>query len=505
MRLRSGFCMSYWSNPGRRTTNNSNQFQNFRITMSGSTATTQPESFVIDPFAADINPGTTKGQKLFIEACAQVDEDKRVTASVEEQHKTMKLILSLVQRFRWGEQVLAVKLASDLTTTKSLLTESHALTIEDVKVQAYKIWGGGADAATAIPVNQTTQRRDLILTDITVTSTSTAAEKKIFYARVRSTMIRRAIEGQFSNKTIEAIRLHRKDYEWKSATGLIEEDGATMLKILVDIVKPSLKVGLKEFKDIISSANAKTYKNDPNEMLDAMENAYHEITVNRKSTYDQYMDDLFKALKTYTNRVYVDFVTRLEDEWETDASDDTPAKIDLFIQTVRTKYNNMKSRRKWEVVDPADAKILALSTQLQEVQQQLLDEKTKNLTSASAHATTTATTASKPTAKKGHFDTRRTKFVGPHTVIDGVAYDWCDKGHKSSASPDGMYMPEGHNHDEWLAKKLARRSQRSAPASADQVNSVKLALSEKLKACLMTKAGFSEEEAKALFDDVHLN
>ena len=280
-----------------------------------------------------------------------------------------------------------------------------------------------------------------------------------------------------------------------------------MLKLLIDIVKPSLKVGLKEFKDIISMANAKSYKNDPNEMLDAMENAYHEITINRKSTYDQYMDDLFKALKMFTNRVYVDFVTCLEDEWETDATDDTPAKIDLFIQTVRTKYNNMKSRRKWEVVDPADAKILALSTQLKEVQQQLLDEKTKNTTgvSASAHATTAVPTESKPPVKKGNFDTRHTKFIGQHTVIDGVGYDWCNKGHKSSASPDGMYMPEGHNHEEWLAKKLACWSQKSAPASADQVNSVKLALSEKLKVCLMTKAGFSEEEAKALFDDVHLN
>ena len=90
-------------------------------------------------------------------------------------------------------------------------------------------------------------------------------------------------------------------------------------------------------------------------------------------------------------------------------------------------------------------------------------------------------------------------------MIDGVAYDWCNKGQKSSASPDGMYMPAGHNYDEWLAKKMARRSQRSTPASADQVNSVKLALSEKMKACLMTMADFSEEEAKALFEDVYLN
>ena len=474
--------------------------------MSGSTANTQPESFVIDPFAADINPGTTRGQKLFIEACAQVEEEKRVTASVENQHATMKTIASLVQRFRWGEQVLAVRLASDLNVTKSLLTESHSLTIDDFKVQAYKIWGGGVDTAMEVPVNATTQRRDLILTDLPVTATSTDSIKKIFYARVRSTMIRRAIEGQFSSKTLEAVRLQRKAYEWKNANGLVEEDGATMLKILVDIVKPSLKVGLKEFKDVISKANAKAYNNDPLEMLDAMENAYDEITINRQSTYDQYMDDLFKALKTFTNRVFVDFVTRLEDEWETDVTEDTPAKIDHFIQMVRTKYNNMKSRRKWEIVDPADAKILALSTQLQEVQQQLLVEKRKHLgSSTAAHATKAYTTESKPPAKRGTFDTRRTKFVGQNTVIDGVTYDWCNKGHKSSASPDGMYMPAGHNHEEWLSKKIARRNQRSTPASSDQVNSVKLALSEKMKACLMTKAGFSEEEAKVLFDDIHLN
>ena len=160
----------------------------------------------------------------------------------------------------------------------------------------------------------------------------------------------------------------------------------------------------------------------------------------------------------------------------------------------------MNSRNKLDVVDPSDAKILALTTQLQDVQQQLLDERIKSLQSVtSAHATKADVIASKLLAKKGNFDTRRTKFVGQNTVIDGVAYDWCDKGHKSSASPDGMYMSAGHNHDEWLTKKLSRRSQRSAPASADQVNSVKLELLEKLK------AGFSEEEAKALFDEASLN
>ena len=121
-----------------------------------------------------------------------------------------------------------------------------------------------------VSINAATQRRDLVLTDIAVVATSTGDEKEIFYARVRSTIIRRTIEGQCSTKTLEVIRLQRKSYEGGNANGLVEEDGASMLKILVDIVKPSIKLGLKEFKGIISKSTAKAYNNDPLEMLDAM-------------------------------------------------------------------------------------------------------------------------------------------------------------------------------------------------------------------------------------------
>ena len=40
-------------------------------------------------------------------------------------------------------------------------------------------------------------------------------------------------------------------------------------------------MGLKEFENIIAQANVKAYNIDPLEMLDAMENAYDEITINQ--------------------------------------------------------------------------------------------------------------------------------------------------------------------------------------------------------------------------------
>ena len=121
--------------------------------------------------------------------------------------------MRLTQKFRWGNQEVAVKLQSDLSVTKSIFTENRDLNIEDFKLQTYKIWGGGSEIDTSIPVNSTTGRQNMILTDIAITESSSDDEKKAFYARVRSTMIRRAIEGHFNDKTLEVIRLQRCDFE----------------------------------------------------------------------------------------------------------------------------------------------------------------------------------------------------------------------------------------------------------------------------------------------------
>ena len=457
---------------------------------------TTTEEFIIDPFASDINPGTATGQKLFLQACAEVKDSEKLTATVEKQHVVMEEITALVQRFCWGTQILAIKLASDLSTTKSLLTENHDLSVNDLKLQAYKIWGGGANTATEIPVNTTTSRRDLILTPITITASSTNDEKKVFFMRVRSTMIRKAIEGRFCKKTLKNIRLYRRHYEWRNlSTGELQQDGATMLKILMDILKPSLKIGLKEYKNVLKNANGKKYQNNVIEMLDVMEAAYDEITVTHGKTYDSYMEDLFSSLKTFPNRLFTDYVIRIEDDWEADNTNDLD-DIDELILKVRTKFNNMVNSEKWDYVDPADAKIMALTTSLDDVKKQLEEEKAKN-------------TTSKDKKQNPPFDERRCKFAGDKITLDGVQYDWCNKGHKSHASPDGMYMPAGHNHDQWLENRKQRgytrnRSNTSSTSSSavrGAAANKKMILAEKMQAALVTKCGFSNDEAEAFLND----
>ena len=172
----------------------------------------------------------------------------------------------------------------------------------------------------------------------------------------------------------------------------------------------------------------------------------------------------------------------------------------------------MKDRELWDIVDPVDAKLLALMTQLSSVEKQLAEARSATL----APPIGAFLSDSKPPAKKNKFDTHCTQYVDPYTVLDGDDYDWCDKGHKSAASPNGMYMPEGHDHEYWLKEKLAYRNKSSGASKSDgdepdklapssDPKSIKLTLSEQMKTCLMSKAGFSEEETDAIFKDMNLN
>ena len=75
-----------------------------------------------------------------------------------------------------------------------------------------------------------------------------------------------------------------------------------------------------------------------------------------------YMDDLFKALKSFPNRTFVDYVVRLEDDWEANNGGKTlEEEVEILLTKVRNKYNNMVSRDTWVYVDPNEAKILALT------------------------------------------------------------------------------------------------------------------------------------------------
>ena len=109
-----------------------------------------------------------------------------------------------------------------------------------------------------------------------------------------------------------------------------------MLKVLVDYMKPSVRAGLKEFKTIIQRAEGKLYDNNPVKMITAMESAYDEITVKQGGSYDSFLDDLFRALKTFPNKIFTDFIVRCESGTKV-----SEKEINKMLRVIKNKYNNM--------------------------------------------------------------------------------------------------------------------------------------------------------------------
>ena len=67
-------------------------------------------------------------------------------------------------------------------------------------------------------------------------------DKTKFYARVRSKMISKAIEGHFGSNTLTTLRNQKEKFCWTDSQGQIFNDGPTRLKILVDICNPTVRV-----------------------------------------------------------------------------------------------------------------------------------------------------------------------------------------------------------------------------------------------------------------------
>ena len=109
---------------------------------------------------------------------------------------------------------------------------------------------------------------------------------------------------------------------------------------------------------------------------------------------------------------------------------------------------------------------------------------------------------------------------------EGVEHTWCPEHKSRDESIAGSYMKMPHDHDAWLAKRLARngtrnggrrRSQyeRETPTSAepDQVESenppnkkaktLKLALNKRLATAMVTQHNVTPAEADAMFNTAY--
>ena len=302
------------------------------MALAGGTPTPAASSnYFSDPYQSNFNPSDSVGAKLWTTATKSFDPDKQIKVTQNNVTQFMDQMKNDSRKFYWSP---LVNLINTSTGMKKILEDFDTISLEDVQKQAAQIWNNAA-ATRADPLPG-----DFTITDLPNVATD-ATEKETFYKRMRSRMISARIEGVISAESHKSLMLRKKDFTWTSATdGHPIHDGPTMLKILVQSINPTTRVGVSDYKERISSARMNKYSHDLIKLLDDMEANYNKI-LELGQTHEDWTLHVFNAMLSAKNRVFTDYIQRKKDEWEVGAD----VNVDELIVEAKAKYNNMVKQK----------------------------------------------------------------------------------------------------------------------------------------------------------------
>jgi hypothetical protein len=440
------------------------------------------ETFATNPFSANINPASTNGLKLYQAATATRSETQLLKTTITEAKTFLDAMKDDATKFAWGK---LTALITDGDEHRNILRDFRHLTVNKVRLSMNNIFH--SRTTTTLPVG-----RNPVM--FSIDPANNDDDKVIFYKRVRANLIGLRIIGSLTATSLASLKLKESIYLWISDTGEEFYDGPTMLQICVEKVNPNTRVGVAHLKENLRNSKLANYDNNVRDMTDKMSSIHDEI-VQRGFTHDDFILDLYQALLSGKNEIFTSYIQRKRDDW--DAGDDISA--DNLIKDAITKYNNMVIRKDWKQEEAKNSKIVALTTQVKELQDKL---KSSNNSSKDS---------SKSSGKTNHFNIeewRLTKSLGNTTEKDGKTWHWCSKQHNNGK---GMYVThKEEDHLGWQEWKNQRKNGRQSKPSSNDSESIhkkegtnkNMALSDNLKAAMMSKFKCSTSDAEKLWTDV---
>jgi hypothetical protein len=257
----------------------------------------------------------------------------------------------------------------------------------------------------------------------------------------------------------QAVEQLKGLYTWCTPDGKEEEmDGPTVLAIILNRIRPHYKVNMYLKIDKLKKETLEQYDNNVDLYFDSVR--YHKVQIDQKNpaayTDDQFVRDLFKKLKSkqFPLAFRLEY-ERAEVKWlinrENYTAESLMTESSLFCL-------NLKSSGGWKIETTVHQQIIALTTQLNEMETKLVKLTPK--VGGGILPKTTPTTPTNAQEMKGSFPLWRLKKIPSteeHCMVerDGVKWYWCEDGHFFENKQCGMYCihKPGDGHIAWLARK----------------------------------------------------
>ncbi len=468
-------------------------------TTNGTTAA--PIEWKVNPHHGNINPGTKQGQAIFEMKTRGLPEDKRLDLTKANAPAFRQYIKAREGDF--GNVVTKIAIAFDAGGNPlkhaNLITQHSMIQLTDVKREAHKRFATALAPGDEIPAPPHTAW------DIDPANDNN--DKKTFYSRVNSLVVATSIKNCLSVTGWDDLMQRKDSFSFlDSSTGELHYDGPVMLKIILEKIDPDTLVGMETLRTKLETAKLLDFGNDVDKALTYMEGLRKTLRENGHDpeSFRQYVSN---TLLSGPNAIFNAYIQRIVDDYQAGIGQYKDISAEDICQAARTKYNNMVEDKSWSKVDPRDAQLLALATQVAE----LKALKTLNKPNPSAHSTNGGGGPGVEMVD-GTMPKWRTIKDGDSKVVDGRTWHWCSHHKHKNNLWDGLYVSHPKSEHEKYTSRYKRQQKKALENKDNSANATSadkekgdassstpsLDLASRLKEVLCTNLCLSSEDAQKL-------
>lgn len=193
-------------------------------------------------------------------------------------------------------------------------------------------------------------------------------DKATVYNRVHATVVAQTLTNSLTPAAITNLDRSKHLFTFVESDGSVKQDGPTMLLLLLRKVDPTTTVSTENHKKAIESAKMQKFNNEVPLLISYIDD-HHKAILDNGGSYDDetLRRHAISALTSGPNAAFNKFMEDIECDIESGIGmHATISARDLFVAAEKY-YNNLISKEKWIKVDPKDARIMALTAELNQL------------------------------------------------------------------------------------------------------------------------------------------
>ena len=457
-----------------------------------------------NPNVGNYNPGTRNGQEIFRNKTKGLPEEKKFQVISTDAGAMKQFFIGKSTSLGGIVTRVAIEKNADgsVKKTANLITQHQLTDLDILKRQAHARYKDPIADDDPIPGGPWTAR--------VLDPENNLDDRAAFYAQVHSNAVTELIKNTVTPSGLAKI-LQGKLAEISFIDPVTEAtviDGPCLLWCLWDRVDPSLAVNVENLREDIENSRMHTFGNDVDVLLTFIEEKFQKI-LDMNKTCESLLRYTLKALVSGPDADFNTYVKTIKGDVDSGVGQHASITFNQLVTASRKKYQNMVAQGEYGKIDPKSTQIMALTTEIHKMKEELSDKST---------ALVTKTIKTKGPDTPGldisvldgtSLQKWRLKKIGDGSAsikCDGREYWWCSRHVDKNGRWNGMYVRHTENEHDKVQAKYKRKAGTGPDAPTDIAPpagaSQRLVVSQKLREVLCSRLMVTDEDADEICADV---